>query len=443
VATATSPAQTIAVDEQEVVDLVTQLVNIPSVTGSERAAAEFLVGHMQGLGLDAYLQEVEDGRPNAIGILRGSGGGPALAFNGHLDTATSGQPDLDYPGLGELGPGHYPRAYVKDGQLYGLGAFNMKGGVGAAVTAVGAIARSGIRLAGDLIVAAVVGESENAPVEGLHQAFRGPRYRGGGIGTRYYITHGPVPDLAVVVEPSGLVVTNCEAGYLFVKVVLKTGGGSHGEHLGPRSGAINALARVVDAIEDWIPGYTERHRFNTGLGPMEPFAEVGAVESGWPFKPTYKPPIAHLYVSLRLTPAMRATTPLEELRALLDGLKAQVDGLDYVLHTYASNFPSTLTHADHPLVESALQAEEAVLGRRQGPSPARHFGLWNDSITFRLHGIPAIRFGPSFESGAGQQYDRGQHVSLAHLGAAANMYTRIALDMCNRERTSIPGNNDA
>jgi len=41
---------------------------------------------MRGLGLEAELTPVPGDRVNAIGRLRGTGGGKSLMFNGHIDT---------------------------------------------------------------------------------------------------------------------------------------------------------------------------------------------------------------------------------------------------------------------------------------------------------------------------------------------------------------------
>ena len=86
---------------------------------------------MRDSGLDARLQEVEPGRANAIASLQGSGDGPAIVFNGHLDTATSGRLEDDYPGLGEVVPGNFPAPISRMTSC--LGAYNMKGGIAAAV----------------------------------------------------------------------------------------------------------------------------------------------------------------------------------------------------------------------------------------------------------------------------------------------------------------------
>ena len=322
--------------------------------------------------------------------------------------------------------------------MYGLGAYNMKGGVAAAVCAVGALARSGARLRGDVIVAAVAGESETAPVRGLTRSFEGPRYRGGGVGSRYYLTHGPVPNLAVVCEPSNLFLTNCESGFLFVKIVLKSREGSTAESSGRQVDALNAMTYIVQTIQAWAPDYAQRHRFNTGLGTFEPGVNVGAVESGWPFKPTYSPPIAHVYITLRLTPAMRPTEPLDELTEVIEQCRRKVGPFEYRLEVYASNFPSTVTPANSKLVQIALGVRERVLGNRQTVCPSHLYGRWDDSVMFRQHGIPAVRLGPSWahDDPARDRFDRGQHVSIEQLHAAARIYAQIGLELCSLSRAA-------
>jgi acetylornithine deacetylase/succinyl-diaminopimelate desuccinylase-like protein len=425
------------VGADEVVKLLCDLVNIPSVTGEEQQVAEFLVGYMRQQGLEAWLQEIEPGRANAIALLRGSGDGPALVFNGHLDTATSGRLEDDYAGIGELVPGNLPQAYIKEGHVYGLGAHNMKGGVAAAVCAVSALARAGVKLRGDVIIAAVAGESEKAPVDGALRSFRGPIYRGGGVGTRYYITHGPVPDVAIDCEPSSLWVSNADSGYVWVKLIVKGNAGRLAERgMRTATSAVTVMTHVVQAIEAWAPDYAERHRFDTGLGIMEPKVNVGAVEGGFPFKPAYQPSICHIYVELRLTPAMRPTEALAELRMLLAQLRQRMPELDYDLEVYASNFPAGVTSPESRVVQVALAMQERVLGERQTRCPTHRFHYWNDTNVFRQHGIPAVIVGPGADRNPSptRQYDPGQHVAIEQLEQAAQLYTLAAVELCSMTR---------
>ena len=76
-------------------------------------------------------------------------------FNGHMDTSYSGrEPWLEHV------PGFQPQAFVRDGRLYGLGISNMKGALACYVEAVRALRDAGVRLRGDVMIAAVCGEIE-------------------------------------------------------------------------------------------------------------------------------------------------------------------------------------------------------------------------------------------------------------------------------------------
>src|SRR4051812_28920096 len=137
----------------ELVDLLRHLVAIDSINpevavggAGEREVARFVANWLEHAGLGVSLQEAAPGRPNVIGIRRGSGGGRSLVLNAHMDTV--GVAGMDAP--------HEPR--IENDRLYARGAYDMKGGLAAAMSA----AALADNLAGDLVVAAVCDEETGA-----------------------------------------------------------------------------------------------------------------------------------------------------------------------------------------------------------------------------------------------------------------------------------------
>jgi acetylornithine deacetylase len=76
------------IDATASLDCLAAMIRHKSYSGTlgESELAGFMVQSMKALGLSAELQPVPDSRFNAIGRLKGTGGGASLLFNGHLDT---------------------------------------------------------------------------------------------------------------------------------------------------------------------------------------------------------------------------------------------------------------------------------------------------------------------------------------------------------------------
>jgi acetylornithine deacetylase len=160
---------TVRVDRERLVETASSLVDVHSFTGDEERVARRMVELFEELGLHVQWQQVEENRANVLGTWRGSGGGKSLMFNGHMDTSYSGRE----PWLRDV-PGFQPQAFVRDGRLYGLGISNMKGALACYVEAVQALQDAGVRLRGDVLIAAVAGEIEKTQ----YGEAQGGQYRG-------------------------------------------------------------------------------------------------------------------------------------------------------------------------------------------------------------------------------------------------------------------------
>ncbi len=153
----------IRVDRRRLVQWAERAIGTPSFTGSEGDMALLMAETFTEMGLHVQWQQVEHGRANVLGIRNGSGGGRSLMFNGHMDTSYSGREAW----LKDV-PGFQPQAFQRDGRLYGLGISNMKGALACYVEALRALDDAGVRLRGDVMIAAVCGEIEKTQY-GEHQ----------------------------------------------------------------------------------------------------------------------------------------------------------------------------------------------------------------------------------------------------------------------------------
>jgi acetylornithine deacetylase len=133
---------TIAIDRDRLIAWAGRAIDTPSFTGDEQAMAELMRETFFEMGLSVQWQQVEDGRANVLGIREGTGGGPSLMFNGHMDTSYSGRE----PWLTGV-PGFQPKHFVEGGSLYGLGISNMKGALACYVEALRALADAGVTTA--------------------------------------------------------------------------------------------------------------------------------------------------------------------------------------------------------------------------------------------------------------------------------------------------------
>src|SRR5437899_3402503 len=102
---------------------------------------------MLGLDLETELTPVPGGRVNAVGRLRGAGGGKSLLFNGHVDTNPVTEGWTVDPWAGK----------VDDNFIYGIGVSNMKAGDAAYFCALRTLVEAGVKLRGDVILTSVLG----------------------------------------------------------------------------------------------------------------------------------------------------------------------------------------------------------------------------------------------------------------------------------------------
>ena len=398
--------------EEEIVAMCCDVINIPSPTGDEFAMACYMKQALAKLDPNVSWQEVEEGRANVIARWRGTGGGKNLMFNGHMDTSNSGREAF------LTGIGYKPQAVVRDGFVYGLGIYNMKGALVCYTHALKALVRSGLRLKGDVIIAAVVGEIEKSQWE----EFRGKDYRGYGPGSHYLVNHGALPDICILGEPTDMRIVLEHFGSLWARISC-AGLYVHTAFSEGR-GEMNSIRRMhvlMDSILKWIANWEK----NASHGGKKAIVNLGCIRGGHPWRASRTPEKTDLFLDVRVPP----TIPLSEARRNLQQMFLELErkhpdwGLEF--ETYVS-VPGARISEEHEMIKAIESSHEYVTGRR----PEREVVTWcSDASVLSRYGIETVNYGPS----SGPRDVEGEKVAIQTLVEITKIYALVAADLCGVE----------
>lgn len=401
------------------VELTRAMVDIPSPTGHEADVARFLVERMREVGLKAELQEISENRYNAVGVLKGTGGGLNLLFNGHIDTSYSGKEKV------LAGGGYKTQSYVVDDEwIYGAGANNMKSAIAGYLEAVRAIVESGVKLPGDITIAGVAGEIETGPVD----EFQGCDYAGHGIGTIQLIRHGLAADCAIIGEPTFFQVTPWHFGTVWV--AFRTKGTM--AHTAWADRAVNAIDETLilhREITRWVEGYRRRNVYEG----MQPNVNISAIRGGWPWRVARTPVFCDLFMDVRLSPLMTVRDLKVELEAFLEQVKRDNPRLECEMEFYCAG-PGTVVPKDAFVVNAISRAHQQVFGKAPTIGGVN---FYSDAPHLNRYDVPTVNYGLSGRlrtGGDGFDPHEGEHTSITDLVEGTKVYALAALDICARKR---------
>jgi len=146
--------------EREVVELAQALIRLDTSNppGAETPAAELIAEYLRGAGVESELVGPDPERLNLVARVEGDGSGPSIMLMGHTDVVPAPTADWTVPPF---------EARLCDGRLVGRGAVDMKNEVAARAAAVAALARSGRRPPGDVVLVAEADEEMNVSDVGM------------------------------------------------------------------------------------------------------------------------------------------------------------------------------------------------------------------------------------------------------------------------------------
>ncbi|MDA4128973.1 MAG: M20/M25/M40 family metallo-hydrolase [Thaumarchaeota archaeon] len=406
------------IDREKLVHDALDLINVDSPTGKEGEVGELYASKLRGLGMKVTMQEVEPGRSNVVGVLRGEQpGGATLMFNGHLDTSFAASESSEIlQAISTVYRFEPPWGYVKSDWIYGMGAFNMKSALAAYAAAVRTLQDSDFKPRGDIVIAGVVGEIEKTQVDD----YRGAQYRGYGFGTSYLVAHGGTADFAILGEPTGLRLMAAHSGSCWFKIGLK-GSLVHTGHSAGVSNVIQQMNRVISELERWIPDYQKRFSY---MG-AKPTVNLGSIQGGWPWRASRTPAFCNLYVDVRFPPPYHPLDIKQDLARALLRLKEK-HGISPELELYLTDAWSEVGPAEY-VCRSIGSAHKTVFRK---PVEKVYFSWSSDANVLTRHGIIAVNYGPS--GGEGRE-TRGT-MYVPNLVDCARVYSIVAKDITSKTR---------
>jgi acetylornithine deacetylase len=260
------------INRDELLADLSALIAIESLGGAETPAQTWMAQRLGQLGLDVDMWDLdftalarhpafsmEVPREHGVGVVGslGDGDGPTLVLNGHVDVVP----------VGDITQWTVPpfAATIRDGQVFGRGACDMKGGIAAALAALRALTTVQRTLGGRVTLQSVIAEED------------------GGAGTLGAILRGHRGDGALSMEPTELKLAPAHAGALSFRIRVP-GLSAHGCVREEGVSAIETFRPVHDALLELEADRNRRLRQPLFERYRLPYAlSIGRLSAGdWP-----------------------------------------------------------------------------------------------------------------------------------------------------------------
>ena len=363
----------------EYVEFTKKLVSLKSLPCDEKDCAEYILSELQKLPIDeAFI----DGCGNVVGVIRGTGEGPNILLNGHIDVVPEGTTEKWLP----FKP-YEPE--IVDGYFYGRGIADMKAGVAATFWGFKAVAdylaETGKKLSGDLIYSGVVQEE---PAEMF--------------GMKYFMEktmpeHNLSVDFVYVAEPTNGDIKIGQRGK--IELVCKTYGKS--VHSSAPHFGVNALQHMNPVIQaifdgDGINLDPDPYLGNTCIT----ITNIGVKPGG---NLSTVPDYCEIAIDRRYSTAMSEEDLLGEFHAIFDKVKEKYPDFEGTIEPRYFEETSWTGYTEkvkkwHPAWrierdnEFVVKTFEALEGIGQSPKEAYAVGGTDCSMSCAIHGIPSVLY---------------------------------------------------
>lgn len=412
-----------AIDIEEITALALALGNIPSTSGQEAEAAEFVHNWLKDQGFKTRKAGATPSRENIIGEYGGKGRGANLLFTAHLDTESpSSDPNINKHkySTSTLNNPEWKRCWLEEGKFHGFPISNDRGPMSCFLIAAKALKSAGIELGGKLYLTACPGEIGPEPME----EWQGIDYLGKDIGAHYLFHHGGIAaDYAIAAEGCDWGITWQGNGYVLYRIQLFGEGvftpildadPEAEKHPNP----IYQMGKVIEALHTWSQQYEKDNTYQTSGGVSVPKVQIDSVKAGSPLTFGAGTDICSVYIEVGLTAQQTAAQVYHQLNSVMAGLN--LSGYDIEPMVVRHGFEAD-KNAVGPLVKSMCDATQAVKGHPIELAHPVYSSMWRDHNVFNMQRIPAVTSGmPRWRP------------SPQDLVDSAIIYALTALSICGR-----------
>lgn len=416
---------------EDIISMLSDLVRIPSVNNNfdddpqymhEGDVQRYLEAFLQDVGLKTemsipdpealrkyegkpgyYADHTFEDRPNLYGVLPGTGGGKSIMLNGHVDVVARG-------GAWEHDPFS---ADIVDGELYGRGSVDMKGGITSMAMAIKAIVECGIPLPGDVKFSTVVDEEA------------------GGMGTLALVDKGYTADACIITEPTALKIAPMCRGILWGKIHVPCRAGHIEKKREPwqEGGPVDAIFRaryIMKSLkvlnDEWQ--FTRTHP----LLPMPCKILVAEVHGG-NYASSYAGECSITF-NAQYLPSEKDENGLgSNIKKVIEDYLAKVAQLDPWMKDnppyieWVVDADCFEVDQDHPFMHSI----RSTLQDSNLSAEIEGLGCHTDMGFFANRGIPTINLGP------GEPYichQLNEHINLDEVIECTKLLAAIVIDWC-------------
>lgn len=406
----------------EIIAFLQKLIGFQSVTGQEGKIQAYLAEYLRQMGLevDTFVPDVErlrgypgfvepelpfDGRPDVVGVWKGSGGGKSILLNGHVDT-------VPLEPVSEWKTG--PLSGTLDGNLVvGRGASDMKAGVASMTMAIAILKRLGVELEGDAILEYVVDEERT------------------GLGTLACVERGYSADAGICCETSDMQIMPACIGRMWFTIKLKgkpAGISARWEGVS----AIEKAYKIIQAVDD-----LEKIRFADLHHPLYPDnrgalpCTVTMIQAGT--FPSITPEDATLRGSFGLMPY---EDPEQVKQQLIDQIEKVCladpwlrDHMPYITTEGGYVAAGAEIPVDHPIMQTMQKAYCDALD--QPPQIGGRMGAADTRFLIRSGHTPTVIFGPGVTA---QMHAMNENVPVENLINATKVIALTILEWCRQKK---------